>query len=244
MAAFAGKVALVTGAASGIGKATAERLAEQGATVVVGDVNIEAGEKAAAGVGGIFAHLDVSDPAAWKDLVAIVLAKTGPPALLHLNAGVGTGQADPSALTDEQYRLIMGANVDGVVFGTRALAPVMEHAGGSIVVTASLAGLVPYPPDPVYAATKHFVVGFVRSVAPTLQAKGITINAVCPGMVDTPLLGDGRAVLTDMGVPLIAPADIAEAVVVAATSGTTGICYSCRAGHPPAAHEFSTPLPF
>lgn len=134
--------------------------------------------------------------------------------------------------------------VDGVVFGTRALAPLMETSGGAIVATASLAGLLPYPFDPIYAGTKHFVVGFVRSVAPTLQLRGITINAVCPGMVDTPLLGDGRARLTEMGLPLIPASEIADAVVLAATSGGTGICYSCRAGRPPVAHEFSDPIPF
>jgi NAD(P)-dependent dehydrogenase (short-subunit alcohol dehydrogenase family) len=245
MGAFEGKVAFVTGAASGIGKATAERLAGEGATVVVADLNVEAGEKVAADIGGRFISLDVADPAAWDAAVSGVLADTGAPALVHLNAGVGTGEADPAALTDAQYRLIMGANVDGVVFGTRALAPLMErNGGGAIVATASLAGLLPYSPDPVYAATKHFVVGFVRAVAPTLQAKGIRMNAVCPGMVDTPLLGDARAQLTEMGMPLIPPLDIADAVVLAATSDATGVCYSCRAGHPPVAHQFAFPIPF
>jgi len=245
MAAFEGKVALVTGAASGIGKATAERLASDGAMVVVADVNIDGGEKVAADIGGRFARLDVSEPAGWAGVVSGVLADVGPPSFVHLNAGVGTGESDPAALTDEQYRFIMGANVDGVVFGVRALAPVMEAAGGgAIVATASLAGLLPYSPDPVYAATKHFVVGFVRAIAPTLLPKGITVNAVCPGMVDTPLLGEGRATLTERGLPLIPASDIAEAVVLAATSGASGICYSCRVNRPPTAHKFADPVPF
>ena len=81
----------------------------------------------------------------------------------------------------------MAVNVDGVVLGVRRLARVMP-AGGRIVATASLAGLTAMPDDPVYAATKHAVVGFVRSVAPTLAARGISINAVCPGIADTPML--------------------------------------------------------
>jgi NAD(P)-dependent dehydrogenase (short-subunit alcohol dehydrogenase family) len=244
MGAFEGKVAFVTGAASGIGKATAERLAGEGATVLVADLDADAGERVAADIGGRFVHLDVSDPAAWDSLVSGVLAETGPPVVAHLNAGVGTGEADVAAITDAQYRLIMGANVDGVVFGTRALAPLMASAGGgAIVATASLAGLMPYPPDPVYAATKHFVVGFVRSVAPTLHLRGVTINAVCPSLVDTPLLGDGRTQLVELGVPLIPPSEIADAVVLAATSGSTGLCYSCHAAQPPVVHEFTDPFP-
>jgi NAD(P)-dependent dehydrogenase (short-subunit alcohol dehydrogenase family) len=243
MGAFDGKVAFVTGAASGIGKATAERLAGEGATVVVADLNADAGEGVAADLGGRFVRLDVSDPAAWSSVVSDVLKETGAPVLVHLNAGLGTGEANVANLTDAQYRAIMGANVDGVVFGTRALAPLMASAGGgAIVATASMAGLLPYPPDPVYSATKHFVVGFVRSVAPSLQLTGVTINAVCPSLVDTPLLGEGRAQLVEIGLPLIPPSEIADAVVLAATSGETGLCYSCRAAHPPVVHRFAEPI--
>jgi NAD(P)-dependent dehydrogenase (short-subunit alcohol dehydrogenase family) len=144
---------------------------------------------------------------------------------------VTTGESDISNLTDEQYRRLVGANVDGVVFGTRALTPVIAaQGGGSIVVTASLAGLISFPLDPIYTMSKHAVVGFVRSVAPQLQAKGITINAICPGVVDTPLVGDGREMLRQSGFPLIEPEDIAEAVVAAITGGGTGECFAVQKG--------------
>src|SRR5204862_18659 len=98
-----------------------------------------------------------------------------------------TGEADMAALSDEQYRRALGANVDGVVFGIRELAARLMPDGGSIVATASLAGLTATPMDPVYALTKHAVVGLVRSVAPQLAERGIRINALCPGFTDTPI---------------------------------------------------------
>ena len=116
---------------------------------------------------------DVSDPQAWETVGAVELA--------CLNAGVTTGEHDVSRLSDDAYRRILGANLDGVVFGVRRLADVMEP-GSAIVATASLAGLVPSPADPIYTLTKHAVVGFVRSVAPQLEERGIRINAVAPGL--------------------------------------------------------------
>ena len=99
----------------------------------------------------------------------------------------------------------MAVNVDGVVLGVRRLAQVMP-AGGRIVATASLAGLTAMPDDPVYAATKHAVVGFVRSVAPSLERQGIQINAICPGIADTAMLaGAVRERLDAAGFPVLAP---------------------------------------
>src|SRR5256885_17054938 len=95
---------------------------------------------------------------------------------------------------EEQSRRIMGPNVDGVVFGARALVPSMAaRGGGAIVATASLAGLIAFSPDPIYTLTKHAVVGLVRALAPQLEPPGIPPNAVCPGLTDTPLVcGDRR----------------------------------------------------
>src|SRR5207342_631142 len=98
--------------------------------------------------------------------------------LACLNAGVVTGETEIAALTDEQYRRALGVNVDGVVYGVRRLDRVMPK-GSTIIVTASLAGLVGIPDDPIYGLTKHAVVGFVRSVAPQLAERGIRIQAVC-----------------------------------------------------------------
>jgi NAD(P)-dependent dehydrogenase (short-subunit alcohol dehydrogenase family) len=203
------ETALVTGGRSGIGAAIVERLRAEGSEVSVLD---------------LADGFDVSDASAWESVGAVELA--------CLNAGIGTGEGDLSRLSDDGYRRILGTNVDGVVFGVRRLARVMPE-GGAIVVTASLAGLTTMVTDPVYSGTKHFVVGFVRSVAPQLAERGITINAVCPAVVDTPMLGSMRDRVLEAGIALIRPSEIAEAVVGAARDGSTGECWTCLPGRPP-----------
>jgi NAD(P)-dependent dehydrogenase (short-subunit alcohol dehydrogenase family) len=137
----------------------------------------------------------------------------------------------------ESYRRAVSVNVDGVVFGVRRLAQVM--GGGSIVVTASLAGLVGMPLDAIYSLTKHAVVGFVRSVAPQLAP--IRINAICPGIADTPMLDqhDQRARFVEARFPLLQPTDVADAMWLAATSEGTGECWFVQPGRPPAPFRFA-----
>ncbi|MBA2282077.1 MAG: SDR family NAD(P)-dependent oxidoreductase [Actinomycetota bacterium] len=238
---LAGKVAVVTGGASGIGAATAARLAEAGCRVVVVDVQDGLGAEQAAAVDGRYVRADVSDPAAWLALVDDVVAVEGAIDVAHLNAGVVTGAADITELTDAQYDRIMGVNVHGVVYGLRAVARVMAGSGGGIVATASVAGVWPFALDPIYTLTKHAVVGLVRSVAPGLDARGITVNAVCPGVVDTPLVGEARELLRGAGFPMIPPSLIADGVVGALTSGRTGECWVCLPDRDPAVFEFAAP---
>jgi NAD(P)-dependent dehydrogenase (short-subunit alcohol dehydrogenase family) len=206
--------ALVTGAASGIGRALVQRLEAEGADVVGLDLRD---------------GFDVGDAAAWEGVEAVQLA--------CLNAGVGSGVAEVAELDDDAYRRILGANVDGVVFGVRRLARVMEP-GSAIVVTASLAGLTTMELDPVYSGTKHFVVGFVRSVARQLSEREITINAVCPAIVDTPLLGESREQIVARGIPMLRPEEIADAVLLAARSGETGQAWPVLSDRPVRPHEF------
>lgn len=243
MDALQGKVAIVTGGGSGIGLAAAHRLAAEGASVVVVDLDAAAGEAAAAQVGGTFVRADVGDPVAWRPVVDAATSVFGGIDLAYLNAGVTTQQGDITAVTDEQVRRVFGANVDGVVFGVRAVVPAMQaRGGGAIVATASLAGLFPFAPDPLYTATKHAVVGLVRSLAPQLEAKRISINAVCPGIVDTPLVGAARERLKEAGFAMIPPEDIAEAVVQCFTGTVdTGACLACEAGRPAVPFEFPPP---
>ena len=239
MGTLEGKIAVITGAASGIGLATARRVADGGATVIVADLNADAGAKVAADLGGAFVQLDVGDAGAWAAVVEEV-ERHGGLDFAYLNAGVTTQQPDITALTDEQYRRVMGANVDGVVYGFRALVPQIEKkGGGAIVATASLAGLIAFAPDPIYTLTKHAVVGLVRSLVPQLEAKGIRINAVCPGIVDTPLVGEARERLRDSGFPMIEPSAIA-ATVVACFAGEheSGACLVCQPGREPVPYEF------
>lgn len=208
--------ALVTGGSGGIGVAIVARLEAEGYEVHTLD---------------LATGFDVTDPAAWEDIPDVQLA--------CLNAGVVTGSIDITDLTDEQYRRAVGVNVDGVVFGTRALARRMQP-GSAIVATASLAGLTEVPGDPVYALTKHAVVGFVRSVAPQLEAKRIKFNAVCPGFVDTPMLdaAGGREAFDAAGFPLLSAQDVAEAVWTAATSKDTGAAWVVQPGREPMQFRF------
>jgi NAD(P)-dependent dehydrogenase (short-subunit alcohol dehydrogenase family) len=208
------ETALVTGGASGIGRAIVEKLRAEGAEVRVLD---------------LADGFDVSDASAWESV--------GPVELACLNAGVGTGEGDVRELTDVRYRRILGTNVDGVVFGVRRLARVMPE-GGAIVVTASLAGLTTMVADPIYAGTKHFVVGFVRSVAPQLAERGIRIGAVCPAVVDTPMVAPMREEVLAAGIQLIPPEAIADAVLATARDGATGECWACLPGRPPERFAF------
>ena len=152
---------------------------------------------------------DAGEPADWEDV--------GPVEIACLNAGVLGGPSDPGEISLEHYRRAMRVNVDGVVLGVRRLARVMPP-GGRIVVTASLAGLTAMPDDPVYAATKHAVVGFVRSAAAPLEARGIAINAVCPGIADTPMVAGcrARAPASRPEFPLLSAGEVADAVVARA----------------------------
>ena len=207
--------ALVTGGAAGLGAAMVTRLQAEGFEVDVLDLTT---------------GFDVTDPAHWDAV--------GPVDVACLNAGVLGGEADPAEIVLETYRRAMAVNVDGVVLGVRRLAQVMP-AGGRVVATASLAGLTAMPDDPVYAATKHAVVGFVRSVAPTLERRGIRINAVCPGIADTAMLaGAVRERLDAAGFPIVTPTAVADAVWLALESGLTGHAWAVQPGREPVDFHF------
>ena len=202
--------AIVTGGASGIGAAVARALEDE--STEVESLDLATG-------------FDVSDPAAWDAVGGVDFA--------FLNAGIG-GSGDDLA----GYRRMLGTNVDGVVFGVRRLEHVMEP-GGSIVATASLAGITPMPADPIYTLTKHAVVGYVRAVAPQLAGREIRINAVCPGFVDTPIVSaDLREWIDGEGIPLMQPEQVAHAVLVAARSGETGQAWVVQPGRGPMPYEF------
>ena len=239
---LAGCVALVTGGASGIGRATALRLAAEGMRVCVVDRDGDAAAAVVEQIGGIAIVGDASLAADVDAAFARCRVELGGVDLAFLNAGIAIGRSDIGALDDDEYRRILGVNVDGVVFGARAAIRAMRDngRGGVIVATASLAGIVPFPPDPVYALTKHAVVGFVRSLAPTVAGDGIQVHAICPGLTDTRILGDDtKAMLRDAGFPLMVPEQIAQAVVTAAGGlEPSGTCWVCQPGRPPLPYEF------
>lgn len=187
---------LITGGASGIGAEIARRLTSDGAKVLITDINEELGTATADVLGARFMRLDVTDPRAWESLVATEESFD----IVCLNAGVSTYQHVVGGelqnhpfeqLTDERFERIMSINVNGVVYGARAVIPTMvERKSGHILVTASMAGIVPIPPDPIYGLTKHGMVGMVKSLGPMLAMHGVCISALCPGFADTPLVSD------------------------------------------------------
>jgi NAD(P)-dependent dehydrogenase (short-subunit alcohol dehydrogenase family) len=209
------RTALVTGSAGGIGQAIVARLEREGTDVR--ELDLATG-------------FDVTDPTAWQSVDRVELA--------CLNAGVVTSTGDVTELKREDYLHVVDVNVHGVVYGVRRLAREMEE-GDVIVATASLAGLTAVPDDPIYALTKHAVVGFVRSVAPQLAERGIRINAICPGFADTPMVdGRLRAALADASFPLLTAEEVAEAVMRAAGSDGTGEAWVVQPGREPEPYRF------
>ena len=222
MGALDGQHVLVTGGSSGIGKACAERYRAEGATVYVTDLNPKSSDEIA---------LDVSDSGAW----AALIASLPPLDVVHLNAGITTPGRQPiggggtplSDVTDDAYRTIVGANLDGVFFGARAVLPGMvERGSGHVLVTASMAGLGGMPGDIAYTATKHAVVGLVKSLGATLTQSGDTgvcVSALCPGFVDTPLVpAEAQVFIKGAGMPVIEPARVGEAAMHAIAAHSNG----------------------
>lgn len=224
---ISGKTAVITGAGSGIGRATALRLAKEGARVVVADVN-DAGAAetvsmiAAAGGTAAATHVDVTKHEDIDAMLDFAEKTFGPVDIMYNNAGIGTGQPRFPDCGEAQWTRVIDVDLIAVIEGARKAILRMRERGGVIINTASMAGLFGYAADPVYAAAKHGVVGITRALA-GLKEQGIRVNCVCPGVVDTPMvtgilsrlsgpeLEQTRAMLTRM--PMIPPEDIAQAVV-------------------------------
>lgn len=224
------KVALLTGAGSGIGAAVARALAKRGDRVVIADVDPVAGERTAAEVGGTFVATDVRDPAASVAAIAAAEEAYGRLDLVMLNAGIGLYEGPLDQIPEEVYRRTVAVNIDGVFFGLQAAIPALRRAGGgAIVATASLAGLVPTPPTPVYGLTKHAVVGLVRSAAISLAAEGIRLAAIAPGFADTAIIARELEKFRAASFPLLTAEEVA-AVVLAAFEGPAGAIWPIQPG--------------
>ncbi len=213
MISFAGKTAIVTGAASGIGEAVARELAALGATVIVSDREQAACDRIVASImdqdgRAMGKAADVSDPTAMEALVALAESETGALHLAVNNAGIGGAQAPVGEYPLEEWRKVMAVNLDGVFYGMRYQIPAMERAGGGAIVNmASILGSVGFAQSSAYVASKHALLGLTKTAAMEYAQKGVRINAVGPAFIATPLLTEnlpqevlgGLAALHPMG---------------------------------------------
>lgn len=235
---YDGKVAWITGGAGGFGAGVARRLSDLGATVVLSDIDADNGEKVAAEVGGTFVPCDVSSYDDNTAAVARTVEMHGRLDIAFLNAGIASGIGVGDDFDIARYRRAMGVNLDGVVFGLHsalgAMSPVSDGGrGGQIVATASLAGLVATPFDPLYGANKHAVVGLVRATGAAYAGKGVFINAICPGFADTNIVSaEARQALSTVGVPLLPVERVVDAFIAALESGEGGQCWFIQPGRP------------
>lgn len=230
---LAGKSALVTGGAQGIGEGVARELARRGAHVTIADIDQERGGSVAADIGGEFIKTDVSDYESNLAAVAVAARRSGNVDIAILNAGVISNVAMGTEFDPVRYRRAMGINLDGVVYGINAVLPALVAAGGGdIIVTASMAGIAPTPLDPVYAANKTGVIGLVRSFGLASVHDGIRTNAVCPAFADTSLVALIRSGLAEAGVPLLSVVTVVETYMMVLESGQSGQCWFVQPGRP------------
>jgi len=196
-AVFEGKVASVTGAASGIGRALSEELARRGAAVVLADLQAEEADAAAAalraaGGSATAAGLDVADFESVRRLIERVAAEHGHLDFIFNNAGIGVG-GEIRDHTIAAWNRIIDVNIRGVVHGVQAAYPIMVRQGsGHIVNTASMAGLSTAPLTTSYSATKHAVVGLSKGLRAEAADLGVKVSVLCPGVIRTPALSGGR----------------------------------------------------
>jgi NAD(P)-dependent dehydrogenase (short-subunit alcohol dehydrogenase family) len=223
-----GKVVVITGAGSGIGRATAVRLGREGASVVVADWNEEGARETvalveAAGGKAAAIKVDVTKSAELTAMFDFADATYGGFDILYNNAGVGTGQPAFPDSPEENWRRTVEIDLNAVIEGTRQAIPRLQKRGGGVIIaTASLAGLFGFQADPVYAAAKHGVVGLTRALIGLHAQMNIRVNCVCPAVVRTPLVTAFAGRLTGAerdaaeermaAMPMLPPEEIAEAV--------------------------------
>jgi len=224
---IAGKVAIVTGAGSGIGRACARSLAQAGASVLVADVD-DAGGRATvaeiAGGGGVaeFVHVDVRSIESLGAMFSAAAGAFGGFDILCNNAGIVCGEPVWPATDPERLAAQVAVNLGAVIVGTRlAVEPLAARGGGSVVNVASIGALLPLEDEPGYSATKAGVVMFTRACASLKRTHNIAVNAVLPALVDTPLLAKSGDGTTEAAwarqarelLPLLSPDEVAAAIM-------------------------------
>ncbi|MEX2225355.1 MAG: SDR family oxidoreductase [Dehalococcoidia bacterium] len=246
---LSGKVAVITGAGSGIGRAAALRLARDGASIVAADVNEDGARETVslverAGGAATAVRVDVTKSSDLQRMFDVAEEAYGGFDILYNNAGITTGQPRYPESPEEQWRRTIEVDLNAVIEGTRLAIPRLKARGGGVIInTASLAGLFGFQADPVYAAAKHGVVGLTRALVNLLPEANIRVNCVCPAVVRTPLVvgsidrltGADRAEAEQRlgSMPMLPPEEIAEAVYELIRDDTaTGVVMGITLGDP------------
>jgi NAD(P)-dependent dehydrogenase (short-subunit alcohol dehydrogenase family) len=258
---LSGKVAIVTGAASGIGRASAITFAREGAKVVFADRNPDEGESAAQtvireGHQAYFAKVDVANEAEVARMVGDVAARWGRIDILFNNAGVLLVKTIEE-MTEQEWEHVMGINVKATFFAIKHVAPHLRRSGGGAILnTGSIASLAGQTGTPAYSASKGAIALLTQSLALDLGRDGIRVNCICPGITDTPMLrehlghgreGEARIKARLARVPLgkvLSPQDVARAALYLVSddsAGITGVLHVVDGGLT-AAYEFDKPL--
>jgi len=255
-----GKVAIVTGASSGIGRASAIAFAREGARVVVADIDQRGGEETAALIAAednqaFLVRVDVAREADIARMVEVTIARWGAIDILFNNAGV-LSVTPIEALTEEEWDRVMGINVKAAFFAVKHVVPHMRRNGGAILNTGSIASFTGQLGTPVYSASKGAIALLTKSLALDLGRDRIRVNCICPGITDTPMLrehlgggseGEARIRARLARVPLgeiLAPEDVARAALYLVSddsAGITGILHVIDGGLIAAA-EYNVPL--
>lgn len=226
---ISGKTALVTGGGSGIGRATALALAREGARIVIADIDADGAEATvalaqAAGAEAASITTDVTKEDHLRRMVDFAAETFGGLHILHNNAGVNSGWPPYPDGELSKWQLTLSVNLWAVIAGTQLAVPAIKASGGGVIInTASLSGLIPFRAEPVYAATKHAVVGLTRALASLKDEANIRVNCVCPAFVDTQLPRRRLSEMTDaererweqvlQRTPMIQPEEVAEVIV-------------------------------
>jgi 3-oxoacyl-[acyl-carrier protein] reductase len=185
------RVAIVSGAARGIGAAVARQLAADGFRVAVADIDLDAADVTASAIGdgALAVRLDVTNPGSWRDAVDDITRRLGPVTALVNNAGIAGRSAPAWELSIDEWRQVLAIDLDGVFYGCRTVLPGMMEAGyGRIVNIASIAGKEGNPNAAPYSAAKSGVIGLTKSLAKEVATKGVLVNAVTPAVIATPIL--------------------------------------------------------
>jgi NAD(P)-dependent dehydrogenase (short-subunit alcohol dehydrogenase family) len=183
------KIAIITGAASGIGKGCAELFAQEGATVVVTDIQDEAGQELADAIGGAYLHVDVTDPASVEGMIKSTVERYGRIDILMNNAGIDGQQANTGDSSLENWEEVTSINLDAVYYGMKYVLPVMvAQKGGVILNTGSTVGLNAMGTLPAYSASKAGMIHLSKAVAIEYAYHKIRVNVICPSVVESPLL--------------------------------------------------------